>query len=335
MAINLLELKPHKISRDLSGYITYIYGAPKIGKTSLAAQADDCLLIATERGYNAIPGIIAQDVTCWRDMREVYRELKKPEVKATFKTIIVDTIDLAAKYCSKFICSQQDVSELGDLPYGKGYNLMRSEFEDVFNSLAQMGYAIIFISHAQDSVFTRENGTEYNKIIPSLSPAKVNALIENMADIYGYAHLRYYEDGSSKPVLTLRSVDDSISCGCRFKYIQNEINFNYTSLVEAISKAIDAEEAHGGTDVITNEPSKPSKTEDYNFQELKYEFQDIVTKIQSATGADFKNDWAGRITAIIDRNLGKGKKVNDMTPNQAEILALIVSDLKDAVANGL
>lgn len=30
MAINLLALEPHKIARDLSGYITYIYGEPKI-----------------------------------------------------------------------------------------------------------------------------------------------------------------------------------------------------------------------------------------------------------------------------------------------------------------
>lgn len=30
MAINLLDIKPHKISRDLSGYITYIYGSPKV-----------------------------------------------------------------------------------------------------------------------------------------------------------------------------------------------------------------------------------------------------------------------------------------------------------------
>ena len=28
MAINLLNLQPHKVSRDLSGYITYIYGRP-------------------------------------------------------------------------------------------------------------------------------------------------------------------------------------------------------------------------------------------------------------------------------------------------------------------
>ena len=63
MAINLLALQPHKVSRDLSGYITFIYGRPKTGKTTLASQAEKALLLATEKGYNAIPGIIAQDIT--------------------------------------------------------------------------------------------------------------------------------------------------------------------------------------------------------------------------------------------------------------------------------
>ena len=30
MAINLLNLQPHKVSRDLSGYITYVYGIPRV-----------------------------------------------------------------------------------------------------------------------------------------------------------------------------------------------------------------------------------------------------------------------------------------------------------------
>lgn len=34
--MDLLNIKPNKVSRDLSGYITYIYGAPKVGKTTLA-----------------------------------------------------------------------------------------------------------------------------------------------------------------------------------------------------------------------------------------------------------------------------------------------------------
>ena len=42
--------------------------------------------------YNAIPGIIAQDITSWGEIKQVLRELKKPEVQETFKTIIVDTV---------------------------------------------------------------------------------------------------------------------------------------------------------------------------------------------------------------------------------------------------
>lgn len=63
MAIDLLNIKPHKVSKDLSGYITYIYGAPKTGKTTLAAQMPKALLVAFEKGYNALPGVQPVDVT--------------------------------------------------------------------------------------------------------------------------------------------------------------------------------------------------------------------------------------------------------------------------------
>lgn len=47
MAINLMALEPHKVSRDLSGYIIYIYGAAKSGKTTLATRAGGSLLLAS------------------------------------------------------------------------------------------------------------------------------------------------------------------------------------------------------------------------------------------------------------------------------------------------
>ena len=57
--INILDVKPHVVSRDLSGYITYIYGAPKCGKTTLASQMDKPILLAFEPGYHALPGVMA------------------------------------------------------------------------------------------------------------------------------------------------------------------------------------------------------------------------------------------------------------------------------------
>ena len=50
------------------------------------------LIIAFERGYSAIPGVFAQDVNSWGEFKQVVRELKKPEVKERFKTIILDTV---------------------------------------------------------------------------------------------------------------------------------------------------------------------------------------------------------------------------------------------------
>jgi hypothetical protein len=37
---------------------------------------------------------------------------------------------------------------------------------------------------------------------------------------------------------------------------------------------------------------------------------------------------APKITSIVEKYLGKGKKVGDTTPEQAEFIYLIVSDIK-------
>ena len=76
MAINLLSIQPNKVSRDLSGYITYIYGAAKVGKTTLCSKFPGALILAFERGYNALPGVYVQDITRWSELKEVVREVR-------------------------------------------------------------------------------------------------------------------------------------------------------------------------------------------------------------------------------------------------------------------
>ena len=66
---------------------------------------EGALLLAFEPGYHALPGVVAQDITSWSEMKQAYRELKKPEVRAHFNAIIVDTVDIAADRCKKYICS--------------------------------------------------------------------------------------------------------------------------------------------------------------------------------------------------------------------------------------
>ena len=209
MAIDLLALQPHKVSRDLSGYITYIYGAPKCGKTTLAVQMEKALLVAFEPGYHALPGVMAQDVTSWAEMKQLYRQLKDPRVQEMYNCVIIDTIDIAADRCKKYICNQNGIEDLGDLGYGKGWTKFKDEFNEVFRGLTQLGYAVFFIGHDKPESIDNPDGTKTLKIRPTLSNS-TKTVIAGMADIYGYAHQKAAGEMS---VLTLRDASGKIDGG--------------------------------------------------------------------------------------------------------------------------
>ena len=327
--IDLLSLKPHQVSRDLSGYITYIYGAPKVGKTTLGSEMPKPLLLAFERGYNALGGIIAQDITSWAEVKQVVRELKKPEVKETFSTIIVDTVDVAANYCEKYVCNQNGVDAIGAIPYGQGWGLLKKEFEDVFRTITQLGYAVYFIAHYKEGSFKKQDGFEYSTIRPSVTDT-YNKIIENMADIYGYMYVTN-DNGEVSRRIRLRSEDDSVRCGSRFKYIAPEIGADYKDLVKALNDAIDKEAQTKGAQFVTNEKNIVQSVE-LDYDELMGQFNNLIDNlVKSTTEEDFTTNWSPRIVQITEKYLGKGKKVSQCTRDQAEMLKLIVVELEDLV----
>ena len=210
MAIDLLNITPHQVSRDLRGYSVLFYGEPKSGKTTTAAKFPNALLLAFEKGYNAIPGVMAQPINSWSEFRQVLRQLKNEEVKARFATILIDTADIAYDYVSKYICANakrsdggMGVDNIADIPFGKGYSLVAQEFDECLRSIVQMNYGLVLISHATDKTFTSENGQEYNKIVPTLDKRATN-IISRMADIIGYSRAVTDDKGVSSVKLFMR-----------------------------------------------------------------------------------------------------------------------------------
>lgn len=322
MAINLLSIQPNKVSRDLSGYITYIYGAAKVGKTTLCSKFPGALILAFERGYNALPGVYVQDITRWSELKEVVRELKKPEVQEMYKSIIIDTIDVAGSLCDKYICNQLGIDNIGDGGWSNnGWAKYKKEFEETFRTITQLGYALIFISHDQDKTFKRKDGVEYNQIVPT-AQRSINNIAKDMADLYAYARLN---EATGERSLVMRSLDNSIDCGCRFKYMAPEIPLDYTELVKALNAAIDKEAKENDNKFVTDERVSAVQTPEYNYDALMEEFQSIITPLMQ------KNPeyYGPRIVSIVEKYLGKGKKIADTTIDQAEFVYLIVSELKE------
>ena len=337
--IDLLSLTPHQVSRDLRGYSVFFYGDPKTGKTTTASRFPESLLLAFEKGYNAIPGIMAQPINSWADFRKVLRQLKDENVKSRFSTIIVDTADIAYDYCVRYICDNAKRSDGGfgvdaisDIPFGKGYGLVASEFDECLRSIVQMDYGLVLISHATDKVFTDETGREYNKITPTLDKRATN-IVSRMTDIIGYSRVVKTDKGEQQTRLFIRGTDRFVA-GSRFKYTPDSIEFNYTNLVNAISDAIDKQSQEEDSKYFTDERSNLfiETTSGADFDELMSEFDNIINRLVAKGEEEFTTYFAPRITQITDKYLGRGQKVSQMSREQVEALSLIIEDLHELEA---
>ena len=318
MAIDLLAIQPHKVSRDLSGYITYIYGPGGAGKTTFGASCKKPLLLAFELGYKALPGVMAQPVQSWGEVKQVLRDLKRPEVKEVYSTIVVDTVDIASQLCEKYMCNQLGIENIGDGGWAtNGWAKAKKEWEQTWRAFTMEGYAVVFISHSKDKVFKKKDGTEYNQITPSCSTA-YEEIIKNMVDIMGYIEI---DNGQRK--LILRSADDSVDCKSRFKMIAPEIPFGYNELVDALNEAIDKEAALTNGEFVTNESFKAPEVTNYDYDALMAEFKELVSVVMGKNQTN-----AVKLTSIVDKYLGKGKKVAEATPEQSELIYLIISEIK-------
>ena len=146
-----------------------------------------------------------------------------------------------------------------------------------------------------------------------------------MADLYAYAHqVRNEETGEVSVKLTLRSMDGTADTGSRFKYIVPEIDFTYDALVQALNDAIDKEAKMTNNKFVTDERYETENIE-LNFDDLMLQCQSLIESIPK----EKMEYYAPRITEIINKYLGKGKKLANATRDQVEQISLIVFDLKE------
>ena len=302
--------------------------------TTLASQMEDALLLGFEKGYCAIPGIIAQDINSWSELKQVVRQLKRPEVKEKFKCVIVDTVDVSIALLEKYMTSKLGIEEMGDGGWKvNSWPKAKREFEEVFRTISMQGYALFFISHAKEKTIKRPDGSEYDKIVPSVGNAYLG-IVENMADIYGYANSIKDANGDSRVVLTVRAPADEMSTGCRFKYIEPQFDFNYESLSKAVNEAIEKEAQLTNNKYVTEERNQAKEIVEIDFDELRAEVNSIIDQLIKKNPEDiFENQISPKIVTIAETYLGKGKKINQCTRDQTEQLLLIKDDLSQMLQN--
>lgn len=323
MAIDILHLQPTTISRDLKGKYVLVYGAPKVGKTSFAARFKKNLLCAFEMGYNAIDGIYAQPIQKWSDFKLLLRQLEQPAAKEKFDTVTIDTASIAYDLCEQFVCAQNSVQKISEIPWGQGYTQVKAEFEASLRKITMMGYGLILIAHQEIRKETID-GNDVEFYSPALNK-RCYEICNRLVDVIGYIAVEWDADGNSERWLYTRQTPRVVA-GSRYKYLPPKIKFGYQELVDAIGQAIDMSAAKDGATVVDEHASIVEDKLDYNA--LRAEAQELWTKMVGI-GDNANEEMAKRIMKRVEMIFGHPMKISEITEDQVDLMQLVVVDMKE------
>jgi len=153
--------EPKKFIRTPKNF--FIYGKSMSGKTHLACQFPNPLLLNTDGNAVkvATPSIHINDYT---QFTQVINEIEKGG--HTYESIIIDLIDDLKSLIEMSITKRANVKTILDLGFGKGTTEFKNTWKEMITRIANLKYNVIFISHV---IETAENFER-----PSLDQKELN-----------------------------------------------------------------------------------------------------------------------------------------------------------------
>ena len=323
---DIFSLEPSKISRDLKGKFLLIYGQPKTGKSTFGSQLPRALFMNFEQGTNALAGIRGVPILRWTDAKKVLTQLRKPQAKEMYDSIIVDTASIAWQLCEKYICQRESVDSIRDVPWGQGWNMLKQEFSEFWREITLLGFGILFIAHSKDkpTEMRNEDGEAITAVCPDL-PNQCYTIINSIVDIIGYLQVQMNPDGTSERYLYTRSTP-TVFAGSRYQYLEPKIKFGYKELVDAIGDAIDKAVELDGAEVTDH--TEIAQIKDRPFAEVMAEAKEIWTKYLNVDGEE-KEQHLMIMKDIIKKVFGSDEfKLSQAVPSQSSLVEYFIDEVK-------
>lgn len=344
MAINLLNLEPIKASTDLSSYTSFIYGTPKIGKTTFVHNlyGDRVLFIATEKRHKVLVGAHVQYITSWIEYLQILAQLRGPKLKERYDVIAIDTVENLYSMLETYVLAKYSVSEFGTVKWGKDWVDLKNDWKNNLQMIEKLGYTPVFIAHASlktekipvagmlkenvndtmELTKDKQTGEEYyefQKYVPDLKD-KVMSPINKMVDNIMFMTTTADENLHEQRVIHLRETLQW-QAGSTFQGIAPVIPLDVESYKKAVEDAIQLLDP---TMLKSEKEDVGVATEVLNFDELMTEAKELAFELHQLNRME-------EVQFIVDQVFGAGKKLTEANKNQVDPLFIAVGKLKEAL----
>jgi hypothetical protein len=221
---------------NLADLTVLAYGQTKIGKSTFCSNSDSAVFLATEPGLNALD-VFQVPIQSWDDLLAACAEIT--EGKHPFKTVIIDTVDNAYKFCADYILKKFKIEHESDLGYGKGYALINNEFQRVLTKLAFLPCGLFLVSHAKEIEVETRTG-KYTRVVPTL-PDKARKIVLGMVDMVLYCDLEVTvgENGEQRMRRVIRTKPSLYyEAGDRTGRLPETLDLDFSKFYEAFHTAV-------------------------------------------------------------------------------------------------
>ena len=178
------ERRPEAVITDPD---MWIYADSYVGKSTFVDHFDDVLFINTDGNTQNITspfiqiadelvteGRMSRKVLAWSKFCEVIDELEKHD--NDFRVIALDLVEDLYEHCRFYVFDQLGIKHESDGGYGKGWDMVRTEFLGKMKRLKSLGYRVIYISKELVTEITYANGMKVSTFKPNLPDKVANVL---------------------------------------------------------------------------------------------------------------------------------------------------------------
>jgi len=203
-----------------------VFSKPKVGKTTLLAGLNNCLILDFENGSDYVEALKLK-VGSVSELKEIGKAIK--EAGHPYEYIAVDTVTALEEFCIGYAEELYSKSSMGknwytegkpkygtiiNMPQGAGYQWLRQAYNKILDFIRQLAPKIILVGHVKDTMLEKA-GNEFNSMDLDLT-GKIKRITASNSDAIGYLYRK-----GNKNVISFKTSDE-ISCGARPEHLRNQ-----------------------------------------------------------------------------------------------------------------